>query len=763
MKKENNIILRTKRVLRSVLFILLLSLGIKSITAQTPYRQYANDGVELNFFKIENVDFRACLLYNLTLDDRFVVIHEDENGILSLTSNDDLSRDDFFDTFEDFYNNTYADFQLFSKQEITDLATMWKSQVDPRLYSSIMMDIVLRNSRSGDNEQCMNATAFCTSDVIDFESASTDQTANEPNMNDGCIGSSYNPSWYYMRIADSGPFTIHLEGHDPNSGVQRDIDFCLWGPYTQQQVESGYACSHLTADKIIDCSYSSAGVEDAYLGFQLPDHTSHHNSSLADENNGGTINYHVPQSGEYYLLMITNFSRQPCVIEFHKEESSGAGTTDCSLLPALTSNDGPYCVGETIHLHAEGSQQIEHYWTGPNNFTSRFPQPTILNCTMEMAGPYICTLTHNGQTASDTTWVEIYPKPVANFTATTACIGTATQFDASSSTTNPPGYSIANYEWNFGDGTTGSGVTTSHTYAQAGTYTVTLNVSDADGHCSDVAIQTVIVVNPTAENYFVTICEGESYTFNGVNYTQEGEYTINIQTEGCESTATLHLSVIDLDVEIEVSPNNEICEGDTVMLHASSSYELVAVGDILCTDGTIVKPAHWPCGKTPKGIVFYVDDSHLHGYAVSLTQSGPMSWSSQNTLKINAYSHWRDAITDFNGYNNTQILRNGTTAATYPAAWAVDFANGWYLPSAGQVNLLYGELMDVNASLTLVGGTRMEDLTGTYGTNNGDKYLWSSTEWNASQAMTLKIMDGLVKSVNKTTSEKYFVRSVINF
>ena len=736
---------------------------MKSITAQTPYRQYANDGVELNFFKIENVDFRACLLYNLTLDDRFVVIHEDENGILSLTSNDDLSRDDFFDTFEDFYNNTYADFQLFSKQEITDLATMWKSQVDPRLYSSIMMDIVLRNSRSGDNEQCMNATAFCTSDVIDFESASTDQTANEPNMNDGCIGSSYNPSWYYMRIADSGPFTIHLEGHDPNSGVQRDIDFCLWGPYNQQQVESGYACSHLTADKIIDCSYSSAGVEDAYLGFQLPDHTSHHNSSLADENNGGTINYHVPQSGEYYLLMITNFSRQPCVIEFHKEESSGAGTTDCSLLPALTSNDGPYCVGETIHLHAEGSQQIEHYWTGPNNFTSRFPQPTILNCTMEMAGPYICTLTHNGQTASDTTWVEIYPKPVANFTATTACIGTATQFDASSSTTNPPGYSITNYEWNFGDGTTGSGVTTSHTYAQAGTYTVTLNVSDADGHCSDVAIQTVIVVNPTAENYFVTICEGESYTFNGVNYTQEGEYTINIQTEGCESTATLHLSVIDLDVEIEVSPNDEICEGDTVMLHAYSSYELVAVGDILCTDGTIVKPAHWPCGKTPKGIVFYVDDSHLHGYAVSLTQSGPMSWSSQNTLKINAYSHWRDAITDFNGYNNTQILRNGTTAATYPAAWAVDFANGWYLPSAGQVNLLYGELMDVNASLTLVGGTRMEDLTGTYGTNNGDVYLWSSTEWNASQAMTLKIMDGFVKSVNKTTRDKYYVREVINF
>ena len=140
-----------------------------------------------------------------------------------------------------------------------------------------------------------------------------------------------------------------------------------------------------------------------------------------------------------------------------------------------------------------------------------------------------------------------------------------------------------------------------------------------------------------------------------------------------------------------------------------------------------------------------------------------MKWSTQNTLKIRAYTHWRDAIADFNGLNNTQILRTGTTAATYPAAWAVDFDNGWYLPSAGQVNLLYGELMDVNASLTLVGGTQIVDPTGTYGTNNGDVYFWSSTEWNASQAMTIKIMDGLVKSVNKTTGDKYYVRSVINF
>ena len=836
---------------------------MKSITAQTPYRQYANDGVELNFFVIENVDFRACLLYNLTLDNRFVLIPEDENGILSLSSNDDLSREDFFDTFEDFYNNTFADFQLLSKQEITDLATMWKSEVDPRLFSSIMMDITLRNSRSGDNEHCMDALAFCTSDFYEFESASTTQTADdlEPNpIYDGCIGSSYNPSWYYLRIGDPGPFIIHMEGHDPeNPNTLRDIDFCLWGPYTEEQVNSGYACSHLTSNMIIDCNYSASYLENAYLGYPANQHQ--HSAGH------GTVNYHVPQTGEYYLLMITNYSRQPCFISFNKPEgeAGGAGTTDCSILPPIVNNDGPYCVGETIHLTAMGIAGASYNWTRPNGFYNpiqhtNYQNPNIQNCTMDMAGPYICTITKNGQTASDTTWVVIYPKPVANFTATTACVGTATQFDASSSTTNPPGHSIANYEWDFGDGTPGSGVTPNHTYAQAGTYVVTLNVSDADGHCSDEITQNVTVVSPVANFtitpsttvcvgedfqfdasssttdppgynivsyewdfgdgttgsgvttshqynesgsyevtlyivtdpdghcfgvktqtvfvaeegvpavYYLMICEDElPYTWNGVTFNGPGVQTVTIQNQGCQSQATLHLYVIDFDVNIEVEPDDEICQGDTVMLHATvdTSVYYVTVGDILCTDGTIVKPYHYlASGKIAKGIVFYVNDSHLHGWAVSLTQSEPKKWSTQNTLRIGDYTHWRDAITDFNGYDNTEILRTGTNANTYPAAWAVDFDNGWYLPSAGQVNLLFGELMDVNTSLDLVGGTLIEDPTGTYGSvnNMGDVYFWSSTEWNANQAMTIRILDGLVRSVDKGTNvSKYYVRSVINF
>jgi hypothetical protein len=40
---------------------------------------------------------------------------------------------------------------------------------------------------------------------------------------------------------------------------------------------------------------------------------------------------------------------------------------------------------------------------------------------------------------------------------------------------------IASYHWDFGDGTTGSGLVVNHTYAAYGTYTTTLTVTDHDG------------------------------------------------------------------------------------------------------------------------------------------------------------------------------------------------------------------------------------------------------------------------------------------
>ncbi len=65
-------------------------------------------------------------------------------------------------------------------------------------------------------------------------------------------------------------------------------------------------------------------------------------------------------------------------------------------------------------------------------------------------------------------------------------------FDGSGST-DPDG-TIESYDWDYGDGTTGTSVTPSHTYAATGTYTVTLTVVDDEGAQSAPATTTAVIL-----------------------------------------------------------------------------------------------------------------------------------------------------------------------------------------------------------------------------------------------------------------------------
>ena len=69
-------------------------------------------------------------------------------------------------------------------------------------------------------------------------------------------------------------------------------------------------------------------------------------------------------------------------------------------------------------------------------------------------------------------------------------------FDASASSDADNGPNPLIYSWDFGDGQSATGVTTSHTYAAAGNYQSTLTVSDGD--LSDVDNKTITVSAPTS-------------------------------------------------------------------------------------------------------------------------------------------------------------------------------------------------------------------------------------------------------------------------
>ncbi len=69
--------------------------------------------------------------------------------------------------------------------------------------------------------------------------------------------------------------------------------------------------------------------------------------------------------------------------------------------------------------------------------------------------------------------------PVPRFTVAVGQVGTASSFDASTSTVQFG--TIASYSWSFGDGKSATGKTASHVYTSAGTYTVQLCETDSAG------------------------------------------------------------------------------------------------------------------------------------------------------------------------------------------------------------------------------------------------------------------------------------------
>lgn len=309
------------------------------------------------------------------------------------------------------------------------------------------------------------------------------------------------------------------------------------------------------------------------------------------------------------------------------------------------------------------------------------------------------------------------------------------------------------------------------------------------------SIDTSIIVVPVRQSRLVlfdTICTGQEYHDNGFDLPVQDSVGYFIFEEhipiafGCDSVRVLNLLVTPTPAIAVQAQDELICIGEESFMQAQafdhpSNFEIiklpppVSIGDILCTDSSFVKPdAYENSGKTAMGIVFYVDNTGEHGWAVALNDCGTsFKWGpySDNTELVD-YNTARIAGYDIDGKGNTLTLQNeyGDNFVSFSAAYnayhynhlanAVDGAHhGWYLPAAGQLRFLFAQILSVNHALTTIGGTPFP--------MNEAFWYWSNTEYNKRYAWrlgcsTISGDDGF-SAYNSDKYSFYAVRCVRNF
>jgi PKD repeat protein len=149
----------------------------------------------------------------------------------------------------------------------------------------------------------------------------------------------------------------------------------------------------------------------------------------------------------------------------------------------------------------------DNSWAGAATFNGQIDEvavyPTALSAS-QVASHY--TLGSTG-TASNVA-------PTASFTTTVTDLTAA--FDGSASSDRDG--RVASYAWNFGDGATSSGVTATHAYGTAGTYQVTLTVTDdrgATGTQTSAVTVTPPPANTPPHSAFTISSGGRAVTVDG--------------------------------------------------------------------------------------------------------------------------------------------------------------------------------------------------------------------------------------------------------
>lgn len=181
------------------------------------------------------------------------------------------------------------------------------------------------------------------------------------------------------------------------------------------------------------------------------------------------------------------------------------------------------------------------------------------------------------------------------------------------------------------------------------------------------------------------------------------------------------------------------------------------IGDIVCTDGSVVRYEEYKSNeKTPTAVVFYVNNDGKgqgKGYAVCLSEINSVAF----TDSVGVRQGTSCSITDYDGNLNTYALFNANRIFS-PMAEAVNeylcYGQSAYIPSVAQMQLMYHTKPIINKYLKDCGGVELPR------TPNG--WYWTSTEvkgQSENKAWLYSITSGSMMETSKL--QEHRVRPII--
>lgn len=230
---------------------------------------------------------------------------------------------------------------------------------------------------------CEQANAFCSEQSYDFPNATNTYSPFGPDL--GCVSLIPNPVWYYMETADPGTIEMTLQqttGPGGTGGLL-DVDFVMYGPFN----DLGTACAGIADGSIspVQTSYDPQAIETLGIGVTGG---SNYNSDggLYDCPYVGKTTPPAANTGDIYVVLITNYSGDPGYIQF--EQTGGTGSANCDVVENCKADIGTFSTStsgtqenDTTFVLCEGDDfliQSNNDYTPPDEIVnSSDPNPPI--------------------------------------------------------------------------------------------------------------------------------------------------------------------------------------------------------------------------------------------------------------------------------------------------------------------------------------------------------------------------------------------------